>query len=152
MRRFDLRSLRFDERDEAWRRIPVEVDPFLIGGAGFGVRGGAVDLDLQAARVGDRITLRGSFVTELQGPCERCLEPAAVPLEVEGTEVARHGESEGDEEDERYVKHHYLQADHWVRDLIGAALPLKILCREECRGLCPVCGADLNREPDHTHG
>jgi len=152
MRRFDLRSLHFDEKDEAWRQLPVEVDAFVIGGAEFGVRDGAVDLDLEVARVGDRLTLTGLFGTVLQGPCQRCLEPAAVALEARGTDVALHGESEGDDEEEWYVRNHYLQADHWVRDLIGAALPAKILCREDCRGLCPVCGVNLNEEPHHEHG
>jgi uncharacterized protein len=151
VKRFDLRSLRFDERDEAWRQIPVEVDPFLIGGAEFGVRDGVVELDLDAARVGDRITLVGSFITALQGACERCLEPAEVPLQLRDTEVALHGHSEGDDEEEMYIRQHYLLAEHWVRDLIGAALPSQIICSEDCRGLCPICGANLNEALDHRH-
>ena len=35
--------------------------------------------------------------------------------------------------------------------LIAEALPVKLLCRDDCRGLCPVCGADLNADPDHRH-
>jgi uncharacterized protein len=38
-----------------------------------------------------------------------------------------------------------------VRDLIGGALPATILCREDCRGLCPRCGADLNVVGDDHH-
>jgi uncharacterized protein len=153
MRSFDLRSLRFDDRDEAWRQLPVEIDPFLLGGTEYTVRGGVVDLDLRAARVGDRITLNGTFETVLQGPCERCLEPAELPFELSGTEVVRYGESEGydEDDDEKYVRRHFLKADCWIRDLIGTALPSQILCREECRGLCPICGANLNEEPDHRH-
>jgi uncharacterized protein len=151
MRRFDLRLLRFDDRNEAWRQLPIEVDPFVFGGTEYAVRDGVVDLDLEAARVGERITLTGSFDTVLQGPCERCLEPAEVPFQLSGTEVVLRGESEGYEEDEKYVSRSYLEADRWIRDLIGAALPSQILCREECKGLCPICGVDLNAEPDHEH-
>ena len=153
MRSFDLRSLRFDDKNEAWRRLPVDVEPFVLGGTEYAVRDGVGGLDLQAARVGDRITLTGSFETVLQGPCERCLEPAEVPFDLSATEVARHGESEGydDEDDEKYVRRSYLEADRWIRDLIGAEMPSQILCREECRGLCPICGANLNDEPDHRH-
>lgn len=151
MRRFDLRSLRFDDRNEAWRQLPIEVDPFVFGGTGYAVRDGVVELDLEAARVGQRITLTGSFDTVLQGPCERCLEPAEVPFQLSGTEVVLRGESEGYEEDEKYVSRSYLEADRWIRDLIGAALPSQILCKEECKGLCPICGVDLNAEPDHEH-
>ena len=35
-----------------------------------------------------------------------------------------------------------------MRDLIAEALPLKLLCRDDCRGLCAVCGADLNADPE----
>jgi hypothetical protein len=108
MRSFDLRSLRFDDKDEAWRRLPVDVDPFVLGGTKYAVRDGGVELDLGAARVGDRITLTGSFETALQGPCERCLDPAEVPFRLSATEVARQGESEGYDDDEKYVRHHYL--------------------------------------------
>ena len=151
MRSFDLRSLRFDDKDEAWRRLPVDVDPFVLGGTKYAVRDGGVELDLGAARVGDRITLTGSFETALQGPCERCLDPAEVPFRLSATEVARQGESEGYDDDEKYVRRHYLEADRWIRDLIAAEMPSQILCREECEGLCPICGSNLNQEPDHRH-
>jgi uncharacterized protein len=153
MRRFDLRSLHFDERDDAWRRLPVEVDPFTFGGLEYTVQDGLVDLDLSAGRVGDRITLTGSFEATLVGPCQRCLEEARVPVRARATEVALHGRSEGVEQDEAYVVGNVLAVDRWVRDAIAASLPDKLLCREDCRGLCPVCGIDLNRAaPHHSHG
>jgi hypothetical protein len=73
MRGFNLRSLHFDDRDEAWLRLPVSVDLFMFGGNEYGVRGGVVDLGLRVARVGERFTLTGSFEAVLVGPCERCL-------------------------------------------------------------------------------
>ena len=43
-------------------------------------------------------------------------------------------------------------AERWLRDAVAEALPAQILCREECRGLCPVCGIDLNEAGDgHRH-
>ena len=40
----------------------------------------------------------------------------------------------------------------WARDALALALPQQLLCREECAGLCPVCGVDLNdAEPGHAH-
>jgi len=42
--------------------------------------------------------------------------------------------------------------DRWARDLLADALPARLLCREECRGLCPVCGANLNEAGEaHVH-
>jgi uncharacterized protein len=152
MRRFDLRSLRFDESDEAWRRLPVEVAPFVFGGLDYEIDGGAVDVLVTAGRVGDNVTLAAEFATDVVGPCQRCLGEAAVAVRVRGVEYVRHGESEVDDDGEPgYVEAHVLDLERWIRDLIAEALPEKLLCDDECRGLCPACGADLNDDPDHQH-
>ena len=40
----------------------------------------------------------------------------------------------------------------WARDAFALAVPAKVLCREDCGGLCPVCAADLNEAgPEHRH-
>jgi DUF177 domain-containing protein len=49
-----------------------------------------------------------------------------------------------------YVVDDRLELSAWARDALALALPDQILCREDCAGLCPVCGADLNVEP-HEH-
>ena len=38
-----------------------------------------------------------------------------------------------------------------LRDTLVEALPLQPLCKEDCLGLCPQCGVDLNEDPDHHH-
>ncbi len=151
MRRFDLRTLRFGDASETWRSFPVEVAPFVFGGLDYEVTGGVVDLRLTAARVGDRLTLTAEFEAHVVGPCQRCLEDADVRVGGRGVEYALHGESEG-EGDEGYVAASVVDVERWVRDLIADALPQRLLCRDDCRGLCPVCGADLNADPDHGHG
>jgi uncharacterized protein len=152
MRRFDLRSLHFAEAGEVWRRLPVEVDPFVYGGLDYEVPGGAVDLLLTAARVGDNVTLRAELETAVIGPCQRCLGDADLHVEARGVEYVRHGESEGQAEDEEgYVVSSTLDVGRWARDLIAEELPPKLLCRDDCRGLCAVCGADLNADREHRH-
>jgi len=151
MRRFDLRSLRFGDDSEAWRRLPVEVAPFLFGGLEYSVAGGSLDADLTVARVGDRLTLALAFDTRVLGPCQRCLEEAGVAIGGRGLEYVRHGDSEGDEDDEGYVASYEVDLLRWVRDLVAEALPPKLLCGDECRGLCPACGVNLNVQPDHRH-
>ena len=151
MRHLDLRSLRFDASGDAWRRLPVEIDEFNIGGQSYYVPDDVVEVDLTVGRVGDRLTLNAVIDTELHGPCQRCLAPAEIPVHAEGRETVLRGESEGDDADESYVEGYRLDLLAWARDLVGSALPLKLLCREDCRGLCPVCGADLNADPDHVH-
>ena len=152
MLRFNLRTLRWGDASEVWQRLPVEVEPFVFGGLEYVVDNGTVALSLTVSRVDQRLTLHGSFATVIRGPCTRCLGEAGLELEVTGDEYVLHGDSVGDpEDDELYVSGHVVELDRWVRDLIGGALPATILCREDCRGLCPRCGADLNVVGDDHH-
>ena len=92
------------------------------------------------------LTLRTEV--ELVGPCWRCLEEARVRLAVESEEFAAEGrpaDAPFDEDlDSAYVEDLQLDAAGWARDAIAEAVPATILCREDCAGLCPTCGADRN--------
>ncbi len=74
-----------------------------------------------------------------------------MPIAARGIEYVRHGESERDDEDDGYVDAYQVDLEAWLRDLVADALPQRLLCREDCRGLCAQCGADLNLDPDHRH-
>ncbi len=150
MRRFNLRSLSFGEQSEAARRLFCEVAPFSLSGLEYDVTGGGLDLELRVSRVGRRLTVRGDGVAVLGGPCQRCLGEAALEVPVACVEYVTDGESVV-ADDEPYVRGYLLDLERWVRDTIAEALPPQILCRDDCRGLCPVCGADLN-EAGAGHG
>ena len=80
----------------------------------------------------------------------RCLEPAAPSCSIDAREISQPGQ--GEELDSPYVEREVLDVGAWVRDSLALSLPEKLLCRADCAGLCPVCGADLNvAEPDHGH-
>ena len=155
MRRFDLHSLRFGDASETWRSFPVDVAPFHYGGLEYEVPDGVVEAELTAARVGDNLTLTMAVDTRVIGPCHRCLGDADLEVEARGIEYVRHGDSgmigDDEEEEDGYIVAHQVDLERWVRDLIAEALPQKLLCRDDCRGLCAVCGADLNADPDHRH-
>jgi uncharacterized protein len=151
MKRFDLHSLRFHDVSEVWRTLPVEVAPFLYGGLEYRVPDDTVEAELTAARVGDNLTLTLDVSTDVLGPCQRCLNDADIAVDARGIEYVRHGEFETDDEDDAYVVSHQVDLERWARDIIAEALPQKLLCRDDCRGLCPACGADLNADPDHHH-
>ena len=86
----------------------------------------------------------------LHGPCFRCLEDAVLELDA----VAREYQADdpaGDEElTSVYLVEDRVDLDAWARDAIADLLPEQILCREDCAGLCGVCGRNLNDEP-HEH-
>jgi uncharacterized protein len=151
MRRFNMRSLSFGERSEAERRLFCDVAPFSLGGIDYEVAGGGIDLDLVVSRVGRRMTLRGEGAATVQGPCQRCLEEASLDVPVACVEYVADGESVAGD-DEAYVRGYVLDLERWVRDGLAEALPPQIICRDDCRGLCAVCGANLNDAGEgHEH-
>lgn len=107
-----------------------------------------------ASRKGVEVRLRGRITTEVELLCDRCLVPARTPLAVEfdASFIPREVEAVKEENVELLVEDLGLAAyegdavdlDELVREQILLALPLRRLCREECKGLCPECGKDLN--------
>ena len=63
-----------------------------------------------------------------------------------------HSPEPGEELDSPYVEDGMLDLAAWAHDALALTLPRAILCREDCAGLCPVCGVDLNTAgSDHHH-
>jgi uncharacterized protein len=112
--------------------------------------GGLVEVTLDATRTIGGWSLRLRLEAGLRGPCVRCLEPAAVELEVDAREVDQPGG--GEDMESPYIDGIELDLRGWVRDAVVLDLPAHIVCREDCLGLCPVCGENLNEAgPDHDH-
>ncbi|HEV3470529.1 MAG TPA: DUF177 domain-containing protein [Pyrinomonadaceae bacterium] len=108
----------------------------------------------RASRRGEEIRVRGKIETGVEVACDRCLAPVAVPLEVEFDTafIPQERAAAAEENVELHAEDMGLAAfegdaidlDELVREQILLALPARHLCREECKGLCPTCGADLN--------
>ena len=133
--------------------LEVELDPVELGGQRYEPAGGGTEARLDASRTSSGYALRLRYATELSGPCVRCLEPARLDLEVDAREVDQ--PSAGDEElRSPYVSEGRLELKRWANDALVLGLPQQILCREDCAGLCAVCGESLNdADPaDHEHG
>ena len=99
---------------------------------------------------GERRRVPARFETRLHGPCMRCLRDAVVDVAVDAREYHATADDAPDELRSEYVVDEELQLSQWARDAIATALPDQIVCRQDCAGLCPVCGKDLNEEP-HAH-
>jgi len=114
-----------------------------------------VELSFDVIKAGsDVFRVTGRARTRLELACGRCLEPFEVPVDAEfdlryvpHAENAGEGEREIEAEDLATAYYHEGLVDlrELVREQIQLALPMKPLCSEACRGLCPECGADLNR-------
>ena len=131
--------------------LHVAVAPFDYGGQRYEVEPSLVEARLDVSRTtGNGWALRLRFEAGLQGPCMRCLEPAALKFAVDSREVSVPGG--GDELQSPYVgAEDELDLEAWARDALALALPAQLTCRPDCAGLCPQCGANLTEDPDHRH-
>lgn len=148
---FEVGALGLSSGEGRRLELRVPVDPFEFGGQRYEVAGHHVDTLLNVDRTtSSGYALRLRFGAELEGPCMRCLERADQLVEVDAREVDQPGG--GDDLRSPYLDRDDLDLGAWARDALALALPTQIVCREDCRGLCPVCGANLNETgPEHAH-
>jgi uncharacterized protein len=149
---FELGRLRLTSGEGRRFDLVVRLEPFALGDERYDVRPDPVPVRLDVNRTtGEGYALRLRFEATLEGPCMRCLEPASPTFAVDAREVSQPGA--GEELESPYVDAEGELALHdWARDALVLALPPTILCRPDCAGLCPECGADLNQAgPDHAH-
>jgi uncharacterized protein len=154
--RLDLRRLR-DTVEHVDRRY--EPQAFELPGESFRLAG-PVHLVADVRRDGHKVRLVGRLDTRLECDCSRCLEPFTIPVEAALDELfLPAAENAGD--DEREVQEADLGVSFYrddeidlgavMREQFFLAVPMKPLCRESCLGLCPVCGANRNREDCGGH-
>ena len=95
------------------------------------------------------VIVSGTVTAPWQGTCRRCLGEASGTVAAEVRELFE----EGSDGEETYPMHgDQVDAEPLVRDAVLLDLPAAPLCREDCRGLCPKCGANLNEAgDDHDH-
>jgi uncharacterized protein len=136
-------------------RGPVETqgvlagdDPLLVGVAAVFAEPIRVAGRLQAAGEG-RFYWHGSLRTEVVGECSRCLAPVTAPVAAKIGALFSQEAVASDDPDTYPVARDATLIDvrAAVREELILALPQYVLCREDCRGLCPRCGKDLNSGP-----
>jgi uncharacterized protein len=129
----------------------VAIAPFSLGGEAYAVTPEVVPVMLEVSRIsGGGYALRLRFRAAVSGPCMRCLGPAEPAFDVDAREVWQPGE--GEELTSPYVSRDVLDLGGWARDALALALPAVVVCRDDCAGLCSVCGVNLNEAgPDHAH-
>jgi uncharacterized protein len=153
----DLSSLGLSAGEGRRLELPVGIGDLVFGGERYVVGPDCVPVHLEISRLsGPGFAMRLRFSAQVRGPCMRCLKEARETIEVEAREVDTASGEQGAVADEQlsspYVKDHVLDVASWSRDALILSLPVTILCREECAGLCPVCAADLSEAgQDHHH-
>jgi uncharacterized protein len=151
-------------KDEA---IPLELLQETLGGdrdTGF-LPAGPSQLHATFQKVSGGVLVHGEFTVPLKTACNRCLAdvPVSVPVEftlqlVPESQVALAAEGEGEDDeggeeggsfglgdaDREPFDGKTIKLDPIVREQVLLALPMHAVCRDDCRGLCDLCGKNLN--------
>ncbi|MBB1513712.1 DUF177 domain-containing protein [Tessaracoccus sp. MC1627] len=110
-----------------------------------------IELDLRFEAVTEGVLVTGTATVELHGQCARCLDNIEEQASFDVQELYFYPGNEIDA-DESLIVDETIDLDEALRDAVVLELPFTPLCEDDCLGLCPTCGADLNDDPDHTHG
>jgi DUF177 domain-containing protein len=148
--RYPLRRLRLRPGEEHREAIAIELEPFELGGERYLPVPQEASAELAVTQATSGLVLRLRFDVRLHGPCMRCLADAVVDVAVDASEYHDGDPNAAPELRSEYVVDDQLEVSAWARDAIAIALPERILHAPDCKGLCPVCGKDLNVEP-HEH-
>lgn len=143
--RLDLRELSLKGGQRAERSFEVDLDSVELGGQTYQVvpkpEGVVVRVDRAAG--GFLVTVR--VAATVYGSCMRCLKEVVLDIEAEQQEFAPTTQDRWEEADvSPYIDDLVVDVPALAREALVLALPVKILCRPECEGLCPICGEDRN--------
>jgi len=142
------------------KRIRYEIDQPPIKELGSGVKDiEPVKGDATFTNTGNNIVVRGKFHTVIELDCSRCLTAYKLPVDLPIEEELPIGgpqpwmmeevevEDLPEEEQEPLFVENIFDLDELIRQQILVNLPIKPLCGDLCKGLCPHCGANLNEGP-----
>src|SRR5437868_7646872 len=128
---FDLAPLKLTAGEGRAIELEVALEPFELGGERYEVTPAAIPLRLDISRTTHSgYALRLRFEVALEGPCMRCLEPAAPPFAIDAREFDQPGS--GEELESPYVVDQEVDLGAWARDALALALPTQLLCRRDC--------------------
>jgi uncharacterized protein len=114
---------------------------------------------VKITRLSKDLLVQGTVTGDVELECSRCLDKFSLPVEAGleekyqpsvDVETGRPVKREAFEEDDSAFgvsPNHEMDLTEPIRQALLVALPLKPLCREDCAGLCPQCGANLNEGP-----
>ncbi len=140
-------------RPGATRAVVDDVPRDAIGEEDWGAAdqavGDPVSFDIHLDSVVEGILVRGTITFRLTLPCGRCLEPQNTEVVADVTELFVDPKRTDDPDDvepgyELIDDNTAIDVTTLVRDAVLIDLPIRVLCRDDCAGLCAQCGADLN--------
>lgn len=106
-------------------------------------------VELRIRNLGERkLFMEGKAKLALSIPCGRCLEPVICPFELDIDQELDMNQTEEDRveglDEQPYISGYNLDVDQLLSNELLLNLPMKVLCSEDCQGICNRCGANLN--------
>ena len=164
--RVNIDEIKSSGLERSWEISSAQLDEAIRGDRAGYRAAGPYQVNARLERLDRRVLLRAKTRVDLAAQCGRCLAPAAisvpvdfqislVPVEEAGeTQGERHETGEEHAEgsfspqqvDEEVYKGKVIDIDPLVQEQVVLALPLSPVCREGCKGLCPVCGENQNEK------
>lgn len=160
--------VKVEEIQAAGLELKEAISPTLLaealeGSVGFRFKQ-STPLSASFKKLSGRIYLKGQFDATVVAPCKRCLKevelqvPVKFELNLVPEAAASGDDSEGDDDgkaeragsfqldqvDAEPFNGKEIDLDPIVREQVLLALPVSVVCKDDCRGLCTVCGQDLN--------
>jgi uncharacterized protein len=132
---------------KTWQ-LPVEQTEIRWNGNRYSILD-AGPISLTITHVGNRnMKITGTVDLQVGIPCDRCLElvkyPFHLTLDREIDTNATDEERIAALDEQPFVQGYLLDADRLVYDELIVNMPMKVLCRQDCKGVCPKCGANRN--------
>lgn len=104
-------------------------------------------IDVIFSNIGaSKVLIEGGIRLVLEIPCDRCLKTVEVPLDVKFKQeiVSPDGKSQEEEHEQDFMLGFELDIEAFVNSEILINMPVKVLCKPDCKGICKQCGHDLN--------
>lgn len=150
MERIDVRRLGSGLTAFSWKEDPAKL--------GLDAEPGFLDpimIEVAARKAGARVLLTGTIESLVRLECRRCLEEFGQAVRAEVKVEYREGdpprrrldEIRDDEPETSWYEHPFIDPAEDLRQILLVAMPDYPVCRADCRGLCPRCGANLNAAP-----
>lgn len=102
---------------------------------------------IHAENIGkNKISLKGETSLTLGLTCDRCLEEVPWVCRIEVEKEYDKSDEHDEWNQESFIEGNNLDVDRLIYEELLPKIPMKILCSEECKGICPVCGANQNKK------
>lgn len=108
----------------------------------------ASSLQLVLTNIGKgKVKVEGKATLTFSLPCDRCLKPVDTPVVLDFSRTVLAPElltDEDEKQDQLFVEEYDLNAENLLSEELQISWPCKVLCKEECKGICTKCGQNLN--------